>query len=178
MNNDTGSLNVCDMQQDLGEKATTWIGEVREILVAASPTSEMVRLPKVRALPGRGLAGDRYFLGIGTFSPSPKKPDFELTLIEEENIEAFAAQSGLPFTPSHARRNIVTRRVRLNDLVGHKFYLGGVAVRGIRLCEPCSHLAKSSFACVLQGLVHKGGLRAQILSEGEIRVGDLIRPAD
>ena len=163
---------------DLGEKSTTWIGEVRDILVAASPTSEMVRLPKVRALPGRGLAGDRYFLGIGTFSPSPKKPDFELTLIEQENIEAFAAQSGLPFTPSHARRNIVTRGVRLNDLVGHKFYLGGVAVRGIRLCEPCSHLAKSSFACVLQGLVHKGGLRAQILSEGEIRVGDSIRPAD
>ena len=92
------------MQQDLGEKATNWIGEVREILVAASPTSEMVRLPKVRALPGRGLEGDRYFLGNGTFSPNPQKPDFELTLIEQENIEAFAAQSSLPFTSSHARR--------------------------------------------------------------------------
>ena len=157
------------------DNAQTWLGEIREILIAASPASEMLRVSKVRALPGQGLEGDRYFLGIGTFSPNPQKPDFELTLIEQENVEAFATWSGLAFTSLHARRNIVTRGVRLNDLAGQNFYLGDIVVRGLRLCEPCTHLAKTSFPSTLQGLVHKAGLRAQILSEGEIRVGDPIK---
>jgi MOSC domain-containing protein YiiM len=118
--------------------------------------------------------GDRYFLGLGTFSPQPQKPDFEITLIEQENVDGFAAESGLAFMARHARRNVVTKGVRLNELVGHEFYVGEVRVRGIRLCEPCSHLARSSFPETLKGLVHKAGLRAQILSEGEIRVGDQI----
>jgi MOSC domain-containing protein YiiM len=151
------------------------MGDVAEILIAATPASDMVPKPKVRAVPGKGLEGDRYFVGAGTFSPQPQKPDFELTLIEQENVRAFAADSGLAFTASQARRNVVTRGIRLNELVGQEFYLGEVRVRGMRLCEPCNHLAKSSFAEVLQGLVHKGGLRAQILSEGEICVGDQIR---
>lgn len=135
----------------------------------------MVTVPRVRAIPGKGLAGDRYFVGTGTFSPQLQKPDFELTLIEQENIEAFAAESGLPFTAPQARRNVVTFGVRLNDLVGVVFLIGPVRIRGIRLCEPCSHLAHNSFPEVLKGLVHKGGLRAQILSEGELGVGDIIR---
>jgi MOSC domain-containing protein YiiM len=151
------------------------MGCVSEILIAASPVSEMVSTPRVRAVPGKGLDGDRYFLGIGTFSPKPNKADFEITLIEQENVLAFAADSGLAFTPSLARRNIVTQGIRLNELVGKEFYLGEVQIRGIRLCEPCSHLGKTSFPEVLKGLVHKGGLRAQILSEGEICVGDEIR---
>ena len=134
-------------------------------------------MPKVRAIPGRGLEGDRYFLGAGTFSPYPRKPDFELTLIEQENVEEFAANTGLPFTAALARRNVVTSGVRLNDFVGQDFFLGTVRIRGIRLCEPCNHLAKNSFSQVLEGLVHKGGLRAQILTEGEICVGDEIRVA-
>ena len=131
----------------------------------------------MRAVPGKGLEGDRYYMGAGTFSPQPQKPDFEITLIELENVEAFAANSGLPFTASQARRNIVTSGVQLNELVGQEFRLGEVRVRGIRLCEPCSHLAKTTFPETLKGLVHKGGLRAQILSEGEIRVGDQILPS-
>jgi MOSC domain-containing protein YiiM len=130
----------------------------------------------VCAKPGVGLAGDRYASGIGTFSPTPRKPDFELTLIEQENIEAFAAESGLGFTSAMARRNIVTRGVRLNELVGLEFQIGEVHIRGLRLCEPCTHLAKSSFPEILKGLVHKGGLRAQILTAGEIRVGDPVSP--
>jgi MOSC domain-containing protein YiiM len=78
----------------------------------------------------------------------------------------------------HARRNIVTDGVSLNDLVGKEFYVGEVRIRGIRLCEPCSYLAKISFPEILKGLVHKGGLRAQILSEGLIRVGDTIHVAE
>jgi MOSC domain-containing protein YiiM len=150
-------------------------GTVVEILIAAVARSSMVRRSEVRAVPGKGLEGDRYSAGIGTFSPTLQKPDFELTLVEQENLEAFAAQTGLPFTALDARRNVVTCGVRLNDLVGREFYIGEVRILGMRLCEPCNHLAKTSFSEVLQGLVHKGGLRAQILSEGNIHVGDVIR---
>ncbi len=153
------------------------MGYVAEILVARSSVAEMVSKAKVRAVPGKGLEGDRYFLGIGTFSPKPQTADFELTLVEQEKIEAFAADSGLAFTASQARRNIVTRGILLNGLVGQEFYVGEVLLRGIRLCEPCNHLAKNSFPQILQGLVHKGGLRAQILSEGLICVGDQIKLA-
>jgi MOSC domain-containing protein YiiM len=150
---------------------------VAEILIAPSPAASMVSVSNARAVPGRGLEGDRYFAGVGTFSPQPQKPDFELTLIEQENVAAFAHKSGLRFSPAHARRNVVTRGVRLNDMVGREFLIGAVRVRGLRLCEPCSHLAKFTFPAALSGLVHQGGLRAQILSEGEIRVGDEIKPS-
>src|SRR5690349_6569886 len=150
-------------------------GCVCEILIAVAPATQMTRQTEARAIPGRGLEGDRYSAGIGTFSPTPRRPDFELTLIEQENVEAFAAETGLAFTASNARRNIVTRGVRLNELVGKEFWIGEVRIRGMRLCEPCNHLAKATFPEVLRVLVHKGGLRAQILSEGWIRLGDLVR---
>lgn len=145
-----------------------------EILIATSPTDPMVPQTSVRAIPGRGLVGDRYFLGTGTFSPQPPKPDFEITLIQQEHIAAFAARSGLPFTAREARRNLVTTGIDLNALVGCEFMVGTVKLRGLRLCEPCNYLAKQTSPEVLPGLVHQGGLRAQILTEGEIRVGDPI----
>ena len=154
------------------------MSRVTQILTAESPASEMRPRTEVRAVPGQGLEGDRYFSGAGTFSPPRQNPDFEITFIEQENIEAFARESALPFTSLHARRNIVTEGVSLNDLAGKEFYVGEVRIRGIRLCEPCSYLAKISFPETLKGLVHKGGLRAQILSEGVIRVGDTIRVAE
>ena len=135
----------------------------------------MTPLSEVRAVPGKGLEGDRYFSGSGTFSPRPQKPDFEITFVEGEKIAAFARESGLPFNSLLARRNIVTEGVSLNDLVGEEFWVGEVRIRGVRLCEPCNHLAKASFPEILKGLIHKAGLRAQIISEGRIRVGDLIR---
>ena len=103
------------------------------------------------------------------------KPDFELTLIEQERIETFARASGLPFTAHEARRNLVTLGVDLNALAGCEFMIGEVRVRGIRLCEPCNYLAKITWPETLRGLVHKGGLRAQILTEGIIHAGDGIR---
>ena len=130
---------------------------------------------EVKAVPGRGLEGDRYFSGSGTFSPTPQKPDFEITLIELEQIETFAKAHSLPFTALHARRNIVTSGVALNDLVGAEFWVGEVRLRGVRLCEPCNYLAKISFPQTLKGLTHKAGLRAQIISAGTIHVGDLVR---
>lgn len=147
---------------------------VTRILIAESPSAPMTPRVKVRAVPGRGLEGDRYFRGIGTFSPRPQTPDFEVTLIEQEKIDAFAAESGLPFTAMNARRNLVTEGVDLNALVGLEFAVGEVRLRGIRLCEPCSYLAKVSFPETLRGLVHRGGLRARIISEGVIRTGDAV----
>lgn len=149
---------------------------VSEILVAESPSAPMTSCPQARAVPGLGLEGDRYFSGVGTFSPHPRRPDFELTLIEREKIEAFAAESELPFTAARARRNLVTTGVDLNALVGREFLIGSVRIRGVRLCEPCAYLAKISFPETLRGLVHKGGLRARIISEGVIRVGDAVVP--
>ncbi len=126
----------------------------------------------VLAVPGKGIEGDRYFGGIGTFSPHPQKPDYEITLVEKEKIDAFARETGLPFTAFHARRNLVTEGVDLNALAGREFLIGEVRIRGVRLCEPCNYLARMTFPETLSGLVHKGGLRAQIVTEGTIRVGD------
>jgi hypothetical protein len=147
---------------------------ISQILIAENPSAPMVSRAEVEAVPGRGLVGDRYFLGCGTFSPQPQRPDFEVTLVEQEMLDAFASRSGLPFNAMSARRNLVTTEVRLNDLVGVEFQAGEVWIRGIRLCEPCSYLAKISFPEVLRGLVHQGGLRAQILSAGVLRAGDCV----
>lgn len=150
------------------------MAQVVEILIADSPASPAVPQSSIRAVPGRGLEGDRYFGGSGTFSPDPQRPDFEVTLIQKEHLEDFASASGVPFTARDARRNLVTVGIDLNSLVGREFRVGPVLIRGVRLCEPCNHLAKQTSPKVLRGLLHKGGLRAQILSEGEIRVGDSI----
>lgn len=150
------------------------MSRVAEILISKSPSAAMAPQESAQAIPGKGLQGDRYFSGAGTFTPNPQKPDYELTLIEKEKIDAFASESGLPFTSHHSRRNIVTEGVDLNALAGKEFMIGAVLIRGIRLCEPCGQLAKTTFPETLTGLVHKAGLRAQILTEGTIRVGDKI----
>src|SRR5437867_11902380 len=98
--------------------------------------------------------------------------------MEAEAIEAMARNNELVFSPGDARRNVITRGVPLNHLVGREFVVSGVRLRGIRLCEPCSHLEGLTRRGVLAGLVHRGGLRAQILVGSEIRVGDPIVPAD
>jgi MOSC domain-containing protein YiiM len=152
------------------------MAEVVHILIAANPSEPARTVGSAMALPGRGLEGDRYALGTGTFSKHPQVPDGELTLIQQEHIDAFAAESGIAFTAVEARRNIVTVGIDLNALVGREFTIGSVTIRGLRLCEPCNYLAKQTAPEVLRGLVHKGGLRAQILTAGEIRVGDAVTP--
>lgn len=153
------------------------MGKVTEILIADSPDSPPRSLELAHAVPGLGLEGDRYFGGVGTFSPHPQRPDFELTLIQREHIDEFSRSTGISFGPSDARRNLVTTGVDLNALVGREFWVGAVRIRGMRLCEPCNYLAKQTSPSVLRGLLHKGGLRAQILTQGDIRVGDPITEA-
>ncbi|MDP9484340.1 MAG: MOSC domain-containing protein [Actinomycetota bacterium] len=122
-------------------------------------------------MPGRGLEGDRYFWGLGTFSDGT---DTELTLVEAEAVEALAREHGLDLEPGEARRNVVTRGVRLNALVGEEFRIGEVRLRGVRLAEPCAHLARLVGREALQGLAHRGGLRAEILAGGVLRAGDAV----
>jgi MOSC domain-containing protein YiiM len=129
----------------------------------------------VRAIPGKGLEGDRYFEASGTYSDSPG-PEREVTLIESEAIEAMARDNGITIPDGASRRNVVTRGAPLNHLVGMEFDVGPVRLLGIRLCEPCSHLESLTRKGLIAGLVHRGGLRAQILTEGDIRIGDPIVP--
>ncbi len=150
-------------------------GEVVSIHIAPAAAEPTVSVDQVRAVPGKGLEGDRYFNRDGTYS-SREGPDRELTLIEIETIEALERDYKLKLDPGDARRNIVTRGVPLNHLVGSEFIVGEVTLRGIRLNEPCNHLASLTDDKVKPGLVHRGGLRAQILTEGVIRQGDEVRP--
>ncbi len=126
-----------------------------------------------RAVPGRGLDGDRYAATAGTFSGKPD-PGRDVTLIEVEALEGLAREYGLELAPAETRRNLLTRGVALNHLVGREFRVGEVRLQGIRLCEPCAHLEALAGKKVRAGLVHRGGLRAQVRVEGVLRVGDPI----
>lgn len=134
----------------------------------------MVSVADAEAVAGQGIKGDRYFHGCGTFSPDPHRSDFELTMIEQEQISAFARDTGLNFNAKQARRNLVTQGISLNDIVGKEFRIGAARFKAIRLCEPCQYLAKTTYPETLKGLVHKGGLRVAILESGMIRTGDSI----
>jgi MOSC domain-containing protein YiiM len=148
------------------------LGSVAAIFIAAEARGAMSSQQVAHAVSGRGLEGDRYFKKQGTFWKD--QPDFELTLIEEEAIAALKRDYGITLDPGDARRNIVTRGAALNHLVGREFRLGTTVLRGLRLCEPCSHLENVSGLKVIKGLRHRGGLRAQVLRDGEIHVGDSI----
>jgi MOSC domain-containing protein YiiM len=145
-------------------------GIIEFIYVAPTATAPTVSVNEALAIPGVGLEGDRYALGKGTFSKP--EPDFELTLIEAEAIEALKRDYNVELAPGEARRNLVTRGIALNHLVGRDFQIGEVRAHGIRLCEPCDHLQRLTGRQLIKGLHHRGGLRAQILTPGSIRVGD------
>ena len=145
-------------------------GTIEFIYVAPTATAPTVSVNEALAIPGVGLEGDRYALGKGTFSKP--EPDFELTLIEAEAIEALKRDYNVELAPGEARRNLVTRGIALNHLVGRDFQIGEVRAHGIRLCEPCDHLQRLTGRQLIKGLRHRGGLRAQILTPGSIRVGD------
>ena len=149
-----------------------WQGTLESIHIASAAKEPMRAVEQVVAIPGAGLEGDRYALRQGTFFKP--EPDFELTLIEAEAIEAARRDYHLELGPGNARRNLVTRGVPLNHLVGREFRIGGVRLRGLRLCEPCDHLQQLTGQSVIKGLRHRGGLRAQILTPGTIRVGDQV----
>src|SRR6187431_2646233 len=114
-------------------------GRVEAIHIAPAGEAPMVAVERVRAIEGVGLEGDRYATRTGTWSPDPRV-DRDITLIEAEVVEDLAATDGIHLEPGETRRNVTTRGIRLNDLVGRRFRVGGVVCEGTRLCEPCQHL--------------------------------------
>jgi MOSC domain-containing protein YiiM len=151
-------------------------GTVESIHIAARAEELTDAVEAVSVVAGRGIEGDRYFRegGNGTFHEADKHGQ-DLTLIEAEAIEGLAADTGIELAPGEARRNVVTRGVRLNDLVGRRFTVGEVEAVGNRLCDPCSHLQRVTQPGVLKGLANRGGLRADVVRGGAIRVGDEVR---
>jgi ADP-ribose pyrophosphatase YjhB (NUDIX family) len=140
------------------------LGFIEHIHVARSAGAPMIRLESADAFAGRGLDGDRYSRREGYWRDGRVSRD--LTLVEAEVVESLGLQ------PGAARRNLTTRHVRLNELVGRYFWIGGeLLARGTKLCEPCIHLAELVGRPILQPLVHRGGLRADILTTGRISVG-------
>lgn len=144
-------------------------GAIEELWVAPEAGAPGESRQSVSALPGRGLDGDRHVTGNGTF-PSGVAGS-ALTLIEAEVCESFDP----PLKADEHRRNVVTRGIELNRLVGVEFTIGSVRCRGMRLCEPCTVVQRHAGRPVLRALVHRGGLRADILDAGEIHVGDELR---
>jgi MOSC domain-containing protein YiiM len=149
-----------------------WQGNVVSIHVAPEAGAPMLSVQDARALPGRGLEGDRYCTGRGHYSDRPSAGGLEITLIEMEAVEALE----IKLSAAETRRNIATLGVPLNHLVDRTFRIGTVRLRGTRLCEPCKYLDRLTSVGVMKGLIHRGGLRAQILTEGTIRVGYIVRP--
>ena len=129
-------------------------------------------ITSAQALPGRGLEGDRYAKGAGTFSPrAGHRPGYELTLIAAEVVEELAARDATVDFAS-TRRNVLTRGLDVNALVGRDFRIGDVRCRGLRLAEPCAHLERLAGPGLLRPLIHRGGVRADIVTGGSIRRGD------
>ncbi|MFN7973152.1 MAG: MOSC domain-containing protein [Acidobacteriota bacterium] len=144
-------------------------GQVVHIHVAAAGGGPMTARSAVRAVAGSGLEGDRHFREDGQ-----DRPDRQVTLIEQEAVEALGRDYGLALSPGESRRNITTRGIALNHLVGRTFRVGQALFQGVMLCEPCGHLQRMTKKKVIKGLVHRGGLRARIVEDGLVKVGDPI----
>lgn len=132
------------------------------IHIGEAHNPELWPVESVRAAAGKGLEGDRYFFEDGA------KPGRALTLVEEESVQDVGLE------PGSTRRQVTTRGVQLNDLVGKRFRVGEVECYGVELCEPCSHLESMTRPGIMRDLVHRAGINADILSDGTISVGDEI----
>ena len=148
---------------------------VLSIHIAPKAEAPMLAVDEVRAEPGRGLTGDRYASKTGTYSETPGTGR-EVTLIESEQLALVEREFPVKLGPGESRRNITTRGVDLNALVDREFRVGEVVLRGTRLCEPCDYVAKLTGNAdnLVKALVHRGGLRCDIVRGGTIRVGDKI----
>jgi MOSC domain-containing protein YiiM len=146
---------------------------VSGLVEAIFVTSESGDLPapveRVRAYAGRGLEGNRYYWDNGD-APSGRA----VTLIAAEAMDAVSREGDISIEPAATRRNVLTRGIDVNELVGKRFRIGDVECEGVELCEPCTHLESMTQPGVIKAFVHRGGLNADILSDGEISVGDAI----
>jgi MOSC domain-containing protein YiiM len=149
-----------------------WSGIVAGIFIAPSSAGEMVSIPEVRAFADRGLEGDRFFRDSWS---AVSRSDKAVSLIEDEVLQLAAKELGMESIANLTRRNIVTRGVPMIELLGREFAVGDVIMRGIRLFEPCGHLVKvTKLPGIFKALEHRSGLKAAILSDGVIRLGEKI----
>ncbi len=149
-----------------------WQGRVLSLHIAPRSAQPMISVSEVRAFADRGLEGDRFFRASWL---AANRPDKAVSFIEEETLQAAAAELGVNIFTAKTRRNIVTRGVPLRELLDREFAVGGVVMRGIRLFEPCAHLEKlSNVPGIFHALEHRSGLKAAIISDGVIRVNDPI----
>jgi hypothetical protein len=142
-------------------------GRVVGLYTATEAGAPVASRETVEIEAGRGIVGDRYATGSGYWS-DPKWPDQELTLVEAEVADALAIEAGA------LRRNVVTRGVRLDDLIGRRFRIGDAVIEGVRPCDPCRHIESLTRPGIARELVGRGGLRARILTSGRLRVGDAV----
>jgi len=147
-------------------------GRVKDILIAKTTGSALYSKPSVQIHSGKGIVGDRYYSQTSVSSSPEKEADFEITLIEQEQIDSFNQKTGFSYSAADFRRNVVTSGINLNALEGETFSIGTLKLKGVRLCEPCAYLAKLLGPEIMEHMVHKAGLRARILDSGVISVGD------
>lgn len=146
-------------------------GRVEGIFVASEHEALPTPVERVRAHAGRGLEGNRYLF-------EQAGPGKALTLIAAESLERLEAEKGIALSGAASRRNVLTRGIDVNALVGRRFRIGEIECVGVELCEPCAHLESMTSPGVLAGLVHQAGLNADILNDGEIAVGDPVAAVD
>jgi len=144
-------------------------GRVEGIFITPNPGELPQPVDRVSAVAGSGLEGNRYFYADGAAPPGRA-----VTLIAAEAVEAFVGETGIELTPAETRRNVLTRGIDVNGLVGKRFRVGDVECVGVELCEPCAHLQSLTKPGVLTGLVHRAGLNADLVTDGEIAVGDAV----
>jgi hypothetical protein len=147
--------------------AEAGVGRVEALVLAPAAEAPVTLVDEAVAIEGRGLQGDRYAAETGTFASG--RPGSALTLIDAAVLDTFGGDL------DH-RRNVVVRGTDLNALVGREFTLGDARCRGRRLCEPCAHLDRLNGGGILRPLVHRGGLRADVVAGGTIRIGDRLTP--
>ena len=154
-------------------------GRVEAIYRCPSAGAPMEALREANAVAGVGLEGDRYADGTGFYSPRPRTDGGrELTLIDAETFDALRAETGISLDPSESRRNITTRGIRLEDLIGRRFAIGEALCEGVDHCPPCQHLVDVTGKAVLEPLVGRGGVRARIVRGGVIAIGAAIQLVD
>ena len=150
-------------------------GTVEGIFTTPGAGRPMISYPEATAVAGRGLLGDRYHDGVGYSSERPSEGGGrEVTLIEAEELEQLRAERGVELTPIESRRNVVTRGIRLLDFIGRRFRIGEVVCEGVKICEPCTYLEELTGKPVNEPLVHRAGLRANVLVGGTVRIGDAV----
>ena len=148
---------------------------VLEIWTAPAAAAPMVRRASVTALPGVGLAGDRYALGGGTWASYPVQ-EKQVTLIDAGEVAAVAREVGVPLTPGLTRRNLVTEGIALPSLVGRYFAVGDVLLFGAKRCPPCAHLDRLTGWKLVKALAARGGVNAAVFGGGTVHEGDVLRP--